>query len=226
MRGSACRPALPIVTWGAVAAVLAPGVHAQEAARSPVAELLPAAVHARIGVERSPGAEGETAQVVGEVVSPGGAFARSLLVPGWGHVVSDAPFRGAVYVGAQSGTAWMLAKSLNRRRTARRFRSDELRIVEAELRASGIQEPDSVRFLAEQDERIEAWDELLETRDQQVEDWFSLGLFLVLLGAADAYVAAHLADRPPPLTIEVLPGRAIGTWTVGVHLPVGGRPGR
>lgn len=180
------------------------------------------------------GAMGASAQVVPEdtpgrtpvedpadaaEVTPGGAFARSLLLPGWGHLASGAPSRGAFYVAAQSATGWMLWKSMARRRSVQRFRRTEFRSVEDEIRRSGVSDPDSIRFLAEGSERIEEWDELVERRGEQVEDWAALAIFLVLLGATDAFVSAHLADFPEPLSLEVIPRGAVGGWEVGLRIP-------
>jgi hypothetical protein len=152
-------------------------------------------------------------------VTPGGAFARSLLVPGWGHVAVGAPTRGAFYVAAQTATAWMLWKSASRRSSALRYRSLELRAVEDEIRRSGVVDPDSVRFLAEESARVERWDELADRRGEQVEDWAALGIFLVLLSATDAFVSAHLADFPEPLSLEVIPGGPGAGWEIRVRFP-------
>ncbi|TVR56575.1 MAG: hypothetical protein EA421_03130 [Gemmatimonadales bacterium] len=154
-------------------------------------------------------------------ITPGGAFARSLVLPGWGHLAVGAPTRGAFYITAQAATGWMLWKSASRRRTALRFRRTELRSVEEEIRRRGILDPDSVRFLAEGNERVERWDELVERREDQVEDWAALGLFLVFLGATDAFVSAHLADFPEPLSLEVFPRMGGGGWEVGLRIPFG-----
>jgi hypothetical protein len=156
-------------------------------------------------------------------ITPGGAFARSLVLPGWGHLAVGAPTRGAFYIAAQTATGWMLWKSASRRRTALRFRRTELRSVEEEIRRGGILDPDSVRFLAEGNERVERWDELVERRGEQVEDWAALGLFLVFLGATDAFVSAHLADFPEPLSLEVFPRVGGGGWEVGLRFPFGPR---
>lgn len=167
------------------------------------------------------GAPSESAESEdGPDVSPGGVFARSLVVPGWGHAVTGTHLRGGFYVAAQSGTLWMLAKSFARRGEASRFRDAEFRLTADRIRASGVVEPDSVRALAGQDPRVEEWDELVEARSQQVEDWAALGIFLVLMGAADAYVAAHLMDRPEPLSMDVAP-RPGGGWAFSVSV----RPG-
>ncbi len=162
---------------------------------------------------------------LGEVpqVTPGGAFVRSMALPGWGHAATGAHFRGAFYVSAQSGAVWMLSKSLAAHREARRFRSQELRAVRESLQASGISDPDSLRVLANGDPRVEEWDELIESRSNQVEDWVAASLFILLLQATDAFVAAHLMDHPEPLTMTVAP-HPTGGWDVGVRWPTSRLP--
>jgi len=154
-------------------------------------------------------------------VSPRGAFLRSLALPGWGHLAVDAPGRAAFYVAAQGGTAWMLGKSILRRSSARRFRDEEFRMVRDELQAQGIQSPDTLRVRALGDARVERWQELVDIRGDQVEDWVALGIFLSLLGATDALVAAHMADYPDPLTFDVVPRGRVGGWELRFRLPVG-----
>jgi hypothetical protein len=166
------------------------------------------------GQEPSPpperdGPEGQ-AVTVQEVtpVSTGGAFLRSLLVPGWGHVATRTYVRGGFYVAAQSSAFWMLWKSATQRSEARRLRFEERDVVLERLRAQGVTDPDSLRILADADPAMEEWDNLLESRDEQVEDWIALAVFMTLLGAADAFVAAHLMDFPEPLSIQVRPRSA------------------
>jgi hypothetical protein len=156
-------------------------------------------------------------------VTPRGAFLRSLVLPGWGHVAAGAHGRAAFYVAAQGGSGWMLAKSLERRRSAARFREAEFRLVSDEIRAAGVTRPDSVRLLALDDPRVERWDELVDIRSDQVEDWVALSVFLALLGATDALVAAHMADTPEPLSIRLLPEGRGGGWSLRLSLPWGPR---
>ncbi len=166
-------------------------------------------------------------EALGEVpdVSPGGAFVRSLVLPGWGHAATGSHFRGGFYMAAQSGAIWMLSKSLAAHREARRFRNEEIRAVTDQLRASGIVQPDTLRILAEADPRVEEWDELVDARSEQVEDWAAAGIFILLLSATDAFVSGHLMDRPEPLTIQAgpVPG---GRWEVSVGVPWGSYPWR
>jgi hypothetical protein len=155
-----------------------------------------------------------------DAVTPGGAFLRSLVVPGWGHLASDSPTRGAFYVAAQTGSFWMIVKSFAQRRSAERFRESAREVVQAELRLQGVESPDSLRVLSDQDPRVADWDELRDTRSQQVEDWVTLGVFFTLLAAADAYVAAHLSDFPEPLAIQMTPWEGRGV-EVRVSYPLG-----
>lgn len=173
----------------------------------------------------SPEPVGEVS-VEGEPVSPGGAFLRSLVLPGWGHASVGSGTRAAFYAAAQSGTALMVLKSASRQRTARRFAAEERRLVEDELRLQGVTSADSLRVLAGADPRVSQREELVDRRGQQVEDWVALGLFLTLLGAADAYVAGHLADFPEPLALDV--GRRPGdmAWEITLRIRHRGPAGR
>ena len=159
-------------------------------------------------------------------VSPGGAFLRSLLLPGWGHVATRSPGRGAFYVAAQSSGFWMLWKSVTRRSTARAAADLERDLVRARLQAQGVTDPVELFTRTESDPAVEEWEALIETRDQQVEDWAAMSIFLVLLGAADAYVTAHLRDFPEPLSIRTRPVGGSGGIEVGLRWAVGRGDGR
>jgi hypothetical protein len=144
-----------------------------------------------------------------EPVSTRATFIRAFLVPGWGHVMTESYLRGGFWVAAQGGSWWMLWKSVSRRKEARRLREVELDVAVDRYRARGVMDPDSLTFLAENDPALEAWDTLLERRDEQVEDWVALSLSVMLLGAVDAFVSAHLMDFPEPLTLDVGPRQGI-----------------
>lgn len=156
-------------------------------------------------------------------VTPRGAFIRSLIVPGWGHLSVGAPTRAAFYVSAQGASTWMLAKSWLRQRSAERFLDFERDLVMAELRRSGITGADSLRVLADQDPRVTARDELVSIRGDQVEDWVALALFLTLLGATDALVAAHLSTVPEPLSFGFVTSSPAGGISLGFRVPIAGR---
>ncbi|TVR66812.1 MAG: hypothetical protein EA422_01270 [Gemmatimonadales bacterium] len=150
-------------------------------------------------------------------ITPGGAFVRSLILPGWGHAATGSHFRGAFYVAAQSGAVWMLSKSLSGHREARRMRDQEIQAVRGSLRAAGVTQPDSLRVLTNQDPRVGAWDDMVDRRSEEVEDWIAATLVLLLLQAVDAFVAGHLMDHPEPLSMDISPGVS-GGWEVGLRV--------
>ena len=136
-------------------------------------------------------------------VSPGGAFLRSLVIPGWGHAAVESYTRGGFYFAAESMSGGMVLKSLLRREAAEELVALRRQAVESRLRAQGREDPDSIAALVDADEDVQAAEGLVESRSQQVEDWTALTVFLLFLGAADAYVSAHLQDFPEPLEVEV-----------------------
>lgn len=154
-------------------------------------------------------------------VGPGGAFWRGLLIPGWGHAAVGSYGRGAFYFAAASGVGFMLHKTVSNRNAARRIRDARASSVVRELIVAGTP-ADSILILVEEDPRVQEAEELRDTRSQQVQDWAALGIFILLLSGADAFVSAHLMDFPEPLTLEVLPENRV---QVGVRLPVQGPGG-
>ncbi|NIP56752.1 MAG: hypothetical protein GWM92_12635 [Gemmatimonadetes bacterium] len=158
-------------------------------------------------------------------VSPGGAFLRSILVPGWGHAAVGSYTRGGFYFLTSGGTFWMIFKT-SRFLGAARDRVDAVEgLVEAGLAARGVTDPDSITATLESDNRVAAARDLEEVRSQQMEDWIAFGVFWLLLNGADAFVSAHLADFPEPIEVETsgIPGPG-GRMEVKVSVPVGGRP--
>jgi hypothetical protein len=105
--------------------------------------------------------------------SPRGAFLRSVAVPGWGQAWVGSPVRGGVYFAMEAGALWMTYKSHRKLR--------EARFQEQWLRDSGQLAPGAVYGLS-------------RARQDQVEDWLTLSIFLLFFSGADAFVAAHLAD--------------------------------
>ena len=138
-------------------------------------------------------------------VSPGGALVRSFLVPGWGQAVAGSPRRGAFYFTFESLSLWMVLKTSHTLGSARDIVA--LRRLEAEERLSTSGTVDPVELLAaiDRDQAVTDAENLEQIRLQQREDWLSFGLFLLLLGGADAFVAAHLAEFPEPLEVAIRP---------------------
>lgn len=132
-------------------------------------------------------------------MSATGALVRSLVLPGWGQSYVGAPGRGAVYFALEAGSLWMTFKTVRSLGSAR--------TLEASLRMSG-QLAEADRF------------PLVESREEQREDWIALSLFWLLAAGADAYVAAQLAGFD-----EVIGVRPSGTGGLELQarVPVLGR---
>ena len=135
----------------------------------------------------------------------GGAFLRSLLVPGWGQAAVGSPNRGGFYFGVESISLWMILKTSRTLRSAEEIAALRRAEAEARLIAAGETDPAEIANLLDEDEMVQEAAELVEIRSQQQEDWVAFALFFLLLGGADAFVAAHLADFPDPLEAEIRP---------------------
>ncbi len=143
-------------------------------------------------------------------ISPGSAFWRALLVPGWGHAAIGSYVRGGVYFTAQSATlyAWGRTRGrLNEARKSLRFRETVLR---REIDKQGITDPDEIQGRLEEDVGYSNLTLLVDSREEQQEDLIAFSIFLMLISSADAYVAAHLARFPDPLDIGAAPSASGG----------------
>jgi hypothetical protein len=116
-----------------------------------------------------------------------------------------------LYFAAETASFWMFGKSRMRLFEARR----RVEVRESFLRQGaaldGVDDPVAIRELLDADETLADLRGLEESRRQQREDWAALGIFLVLLSGADAYVSSHLKDFPAPieLSTQVLAGGRI-----------------
>ena len=160
------------------------------------------------------------ASVDSVTVSPIGAFLRAVAVPGWGHAAIGAHGRGGFYATTQAATVWMLIRTrsrLNDARELREVREDHLR---AELAMLGEVDETRIQAALAADEDWASAEGLVQSREQQFEDWLALGIFTVLLSGADALVSSHLQDFPQ---VSAAPVGATGRMEVRVTLPLGGR---
>jgi hypothetical protein len=147
-----------------------------------------------------PATPGVVVDTVRGGITPKGAFLRSLVLPGWGQSAVGAPGRGAVYFGLEAGSLWMVYKSSQK--------LSEARAQQAAERESGtLPEGESLGRV--------------ESREEQVEDWLTLSLFWLFFSAADAFVAAHLADFDEHVRLAPPTGGGVG---VQATVPVGGKP--
>ncbi len=152
-------------------------------------------------------------------ISPRGAFLRALAIPGWGHAAIGAHTRGGFYFAAQSATAYTLIRSRQRVLDAREriaFRESFLR---GRAAADGLTDPDQIDAVLDGDAELAELRRLEESRGDQQEDMVALGIFLLFLSGADAYVSAHLSRFPEPLVLEATP-LGDGRFEVGLRLRI------
>ena len=154
-------------------------------------------------------------------VAPGTAFLRAALVPGWGHSSIGSHTRAGFYFALEATTAYGLLRTRTRLNevTARaEFRENVLR---EDLAAQGITDFDEIESALDSDATLEDMRNLADARRQQREDWAALGIFLLLLSGADAYVSAHLQNFPAPIEMQATPA-GDGRVEVGFRIKVGG----
>jgi hypothetical protein len=172
-------------------------------------------------------AVGVAADTVRRFPSPGGAFIRSLVIPGWGQSEFGAYVRGGVYFSGWTANWFMNFKNQVRVREARNrldLRTDQIR---AALIADAP-DPDSMRAVLDTtnvlQEAVRAdaigadLRELIRSREQQREDWIAWSVFWLLASGIDAFVTAHLADFPAAIDLEANPDRSV-SLRVDVPLP-------
>ncbi len=138
-------------------------------------------------------------------VAPNTAFLRAVLVPGWGHASIGTYTRAGFYFALEATTVYGLLrtrKRLNEVAARAEFRENVLR---DDLAAQGIVDFDEVESALDDDSTLEDMRDLEDSRRQQQEDWAALGIFLLLLSGADAYVSAHLQDLPAPIEFQAAP---------------------
>jgi len=150
--------------------------------------------------------------------SPSGAFLRGALIPGWGHAASGSLTRGAFYFGFEAAAGWMVFKTWRRLRVARELAAVWEERVTAQLERDGITDPAEIETELGRHEDVVRARGLVDSREEQREDWVAVTVFALLMSGVDAFVSAHLQDFPDPLTVE---GSPDGTIEVAIRVPVG-----
>ena len=135
-------------------------------------------------------------------VSPGGAFLRAVLVPGWGHVSIGANARAGAYFAIESAVAYGIIRTRRRISEAASRANFREVLLREDLTTKGITDPNQIENALESDATLADLKSLGESRSDQQEDLVAFGLFLLFLSGADAFVSAHLKDFPDPIAIE------------------------
>ncbi|HEX7049444.1 MAG TPA: DUF5683 domain-containing protein [Longimicrobiales bacterium] len=186
-------------------------------------------------VVRTPAPEDSAGVAEESRPTPGGAFLRSLIVPGWGQAAYDAYLRGGIFFSAQAGSWFMLIKTLAKLDEARQIEAHRVAAVhdsilaaaaeDAELARKYEEHPDSLAidlaFATDSSQAVQGIRDLIDARKEQREDWITWTIFWTLASGVDAYVNAHLSDFPAKVSAEPRPGGGI---SVGVRVPAPGGP--
>jgi hypothetical protein len=157
--------------------------------------------------------------------SPGGAFFRSVLVPGWGQAEFGAYTRGGIYFAGWTANSFMNFKNHTRLREARSrldLRTGQVR----EMLILDSPNPDSMRAVLDTTDALEqalradgvasGLRDLVRSREQQREDWIAWSVFWLLASGVDAFVTAHLAEFPAVIDLEP---HADGSLSLRVDVP-------
>jgi len=155
---------------------------------------------------------------LGLQITPGDAFVRALLLPGWGHASIGEYTRGGFYFLTETAAGWMMVRTLSRLGAAKGVRDMRRADAVAALNAQGVTDSRLISAAVAADPLVVASVDLVEARSQQFEDWLALGVFLVFLSGIDAFVSAHLRDFPEPVRFDL--GQS--GFSVGLSLPLNG----
>lgn len=158
---------------------------------------------------------------VPDMPSPGGAFLRALALPGWGHAAIGSYERGAFYAAVQTGTAYAFIRTRLRLGEARDRVALRERVLRRSLETEGLADEAEIEARLDGDPALADARGLVSARESQQEDWLALGIFVVLLSAADAYVSTHLAHFPEPIEVGAAPGPG-GSVEIAVRIPFRG----
>ena len=193
-------------------AVLASSARAQQPERAPADTVRTDT--ARTYPPFSP-ADTVAAALTSRRLTPGRAFVRSLLIPGWGQFSQGAKVRGSVYASLQGASAFMLVKTQLKINDANSGMEALREIAIDSMRADAVEQmdtalirfladPDSAQLLADSTEAVADKQALADSRRRQREDWIALAIFFTLASGVDAYVGAHLADFPGKVSASPL----------------------
>jgi hypothetical protein len=159
-------------------------------------------------------------------LTPGGAFIRSLVIPGWGQSAFGAYTRGGIYFSGWTANWFMNFKNQVRLQEAR----NQLDLRTSQIREHLIAEspnPDSMRAVLDTTNVLPTavradpigggLQGLVRSREQQREDWIAWSIFWILASGIDAFVVAHLADFPAVIDFEP---QAAGGVSLKVEVPL------
>lgn len=162
----------------------------------------------RAGVTQPPRTDTvSAAQLPLPPLSPRRAFLTSLAFPGYAQARFDRPTATALFVVVEAAGAFMLRKSLDDLRVAKRLGRDSLPGRFAVDSATG-----QVRIDKNGAPIVLEWlppaysEDIVRARRTHLEDWIAVIVFNHLIAGVDAYVSANLWDVPAAVSIGSAPG--------------------
>lgn len=166
-----------------------------------------------------------TAQDTARRPTPGKAFYRSVLIPGWGQLSVGAPRRAYTFMALQGTSYFMLAKTLKKLGEAEDLSREREAAARDSLNALMARDTVARRRLSDTTVYEAAIDTttlvrrtrgLVVSRKQQRQDWITYTLVTTLASGIDAYVAAHLQNFPARVDAEP---RIDGALELSVAIP-------
>lgn len=164
-----------------------------------------------------------TEDTVRSGISPGSAFFRSVLIPGWGQFSAGAKTRGVIFVTLQASSYYMLGKTLSKIADAGEVQDERIAMESDSLRVKmaadtvlnrKLSEPEAFDSAVNATASVVDIQKLIDSRKEQRQDWIAYTIFLTLASGVDAFVAAHLSDFPATITTRPAP-------TGGMNIQVG-----
>ncbi|HUG02523.1 MAG TPA: DUF5683 domain-containing protein [Longimicrobiales bacterium] len=162
--------------------------------------------------------------------SPGGALARSMVLPGWGQFHAGSGGRGFVYMAVHGINTYMVVKTFRRLGDTRERRDGAVDAARDSIQLEALadtalqrvleENPDTLEILAAADPEASRLTRLSSARRQQREDWMVWAGFWIIASGIDAFVAAHLADFPAEVDVEPVRRSGETRLRLGVHVPL------
>lgn len=161
--------------------------------------------------------------------SPRGAMIRSFLFPGWGQASAHAYFRGGVYFAIQTGSWYMLLKTIANLAAAREIQARRqiiatdsiLKAAETDASlAQQVKDPAKLRALVDSSATVRPVSVVVTSRLRARQDWITQVIFWTFADAVDAYVTTQLADFPAHVSTNPRPG---GGVEIRFTVPIGKR---
>lgn len=134
------------------------------------------------------------------VLTPGGAFLRSAILPGWGQLAQGERVTAVLFGLFEAVTVSQTVRAYSQVSSARDSLARLPRPSQVSAAARSQALTDSV-----------AQDSVVRSATRSREDWLVLLVFNHLLSGLESFIAAHLGDFPSDLRIRVTP-RGVGAY--------------